>query len=64
MQNEHDLLYIAFECYSPSIMHSSTVGRAAMMSSRPKPEIMKVTNHETLLLILSHRVEPVEVPLC
>jgi hypothetical protein len=35
-----------------------------MMVSRHKPELMKVTGQETLLIVLSHKVEPLDVPLC
>ena len=56
--------YIASKWYSPSIMHCSIVGRVGLRVSRHKLEKMKVTGQETLGLVMSHKVEPIDVPLC
>ncbi len=45
-------------------MQSSAVGRAAVTVSRPKLDMVKVKDHETLLVVLSHEVGPGSVPLC
>ena len=55
---------MVFKCYSPSIMQSSTVGRAAMMMFRPKPELVEVKTQEMSLVVVFHGMEPVGVPLC
>ena len=43
-------------------MQSATGGRAAMIMSRAKPVMLN--GQETLGLVLSHKVERIDVPLC